>query len=83
MWMLVALSVFGVTTSVVSTVAEAQGTASEEDGDPGFNDWGLFGLLGLTGLAGLRRNRNEHDNRSRGGRDDDDGVDVRRSPSSR
>ena len=78
MLMLLALSLFAVTGSVVSTVAEAQdeGQAQEE----GFNDWGLFGLLGLAGLAGLRRNRNEHDNRNR--RDDRD-VDARRTPSAR
>ena len=62
MLMLLALSLFAVTGSVVSTVAEAQDGQAQEEG---FNDWGLLGLLGLGGLAGLRRNKNENDNRNR------------------
>jgi len=80
MFMLLALSAFGVTGSVFSTVAEAQEETAQGGEEAGFNDWGLFGLLGLAGLAGLRRNRNDNDNRNRA-RDND--VDARRTPSAR
>ena len=60
--LLLALSMFAVTGSVATTIAQAQDEQAQ-DGDEGFDDWGLFGLLGLAGLAGLRRNRNEYDNR--------------------
>ncbi len=33
----------------------AQTAQAEQEGDGGFDDWGLLGLLGLAGLAGLRK----------------------------